>query len=108
MLRVAQCDVYPNRQSHFVCMQQETWNPGLARHENMLGGLFARSATDANRFLSVTWWRDRETHDAYVADTLPGLREAATLDQDSRHLDAKSIALDPSWWAPPAGLISGA
>lgn len=103
VLRVAECLVHSHRQSHFVRMQMEVWNPGMARHEAMLGGLFTRSDKDAASFLVATWWRDRQGHDDYVRTTLPKLRETATVDGDVRSLAGKIIAIDPAWWAPPAG-----
>lgn len=103
ILRIAECIVHSHRQSHFVRMQQEVWNPGMSRHEAMMGGLFTRNAQEADRFLVATWWRNRQGYDDYVRTTLPELREKASVEGDVRSLDGKIIAIDPAWWVPPAG-----
>jgi hypothetical protein len=53
-LRVADCQVRPERREHFVAAQRETWLPGMAAADGMLGGLFSRPGD--YRYLVTTWW----------------------------------------------------
>src|SRR5262245_14014824 len=60
-LRVADCQVRPERREHFVTAQRETWLPGMAAADGMLGGLFSRLGEC--RYLVTTWWSSAGAHE---------------------------------------------
>ena len=98
-LRVADCQVRPDRREHFVAAQHETSLPGMAAADGMLGGLFSRVAE--HRYLVTTWWSSAGAHERYAARIVPALRRAAEAGDDLASLRGYRVALEPGWLVLP-------
>ncbi len=97
VLRVADCEVRADRIPHFIDVQRDTWEPAMAVSPGQLGGLFSQSVTSPSRYLVTTFWRDAESHAAYVRDRVPSLREASAVDEDIVSLEGRVVQLEPAW-----------
>lgn len=96
LIRVADCRVQPGKAEHFLRMQQEVWNPAMEQTDGMLGGVFAGDMSE-RRFLTFTWWRNGELHEAYVKNHVANLREQAQLDQDIERIVGYKVRCEPRW-----------
>ncbi|MFG1621936.1 DUF4937 domain-containing protein [Kribbella sp. NPDC049227] len=99
MLRVARCEVYPPRVSHFTDVQASVWNPGMIRAPGFQGGLLARR--DANEFLVVTQWESAVAHNEYRREHFPRLHERAEPTRDLQFMIGHEITLETAWYVPP-------
>lgn len=93
-LRVADCQLFEDREDHFVATQRDIWATGMAA-AGMVAGAFARA--EPNRFLVFSRWPSAEVHDAYRQGVFTSLRERATPGRDLQALAGFGVALDPSW-----------
>lgn len=98
-LRVADCQVRPGRREHFASAQRQTWIPGMAAADGMLGGLFSRISEQ--RYLVTTWWSSAGAHDRYAEEDVPGLRRAAGAGDDLASLRGYGVELEPGWLVLP-------
>lgn len=98
-LRVADCQVRQGRREHFVTAQRQTWLPGMAAADGMLGGLFSRLGE--HRYLVTTWWSSAGAHDRYAKEDVPALRRAAGAGDDLASLRGYGVALEPGWLVLP-------
>lgn len=98
-LRVADCRVRPERRGHFTAAQRETWLPGMAAADGMLGGLFSRLGE--HRYLVTTWWSSAGAHDRYAREDVPALRRAAGAEDDLASLRGYGVVLEPGWLVLP-------
>jgi heme-degrading monooxygenase HmoA len=96
LLRIANCDVKPLRDEHFVQMQREIWHPAM-RASGMLAGTFAHARSEPNQYLVASLWQSAATHDAYVHGALPTLRREAKPEIDLDSLSGELIELEPAW-----------
>lgn len=98
-LRVADCQVRSERREHFATAQRETWLPGMAAADGMLGGLFSRLGE--YRYLVTTWWSSIDAHDRYASEDVPALRRAAGAGDDLDSLRGYGVLLEPGWLVLP-------
>jgi heme-degrading monooxygenase HmoA len=97
VLRIADCQLKPERASRFVDAQARVWAPGMAEAPGMLGGVFGAVRDQPDRFLVATLWSSMEAHDAYARQRVTALREGAGTDDDVEQLVGRVIALVPAW-----------
>ncbi len=100
-LRVADCHVKPSRIDHFLQVQHSIWIPGMRKAPGMLGGSFNRALHESNRFLVTTVWANKDSHDHYVKEMLPNLRQAAAVTDDLDAIAGRFIKLEDSWLIRP-------
>jgi heme-degrading monooxygenase HmoA len=100
-LRIADCLVKPDRESHFFEMQEKIWTPALCKVEGMLAGAFSKVDQEDGRYMVTTLWTSIDAHEAYVHGTLPGLRQAADLDGDLDKITGGVIPLKDDWLVLP-------
>ncbi|WUV29295.1 DUF4937 domain-containing protein [Kribbella sp. NBC_01484] len=96
ILRVARCEVSPERVTHFTNAQASVWNPGMIRAPGFRGGIFAQR--EPNEFLVVTQWETADAHDEYRRERVPGLRERAKMIRDMQSIIGHQIALQTTWY----------
>lgn len=100
VLRIAHCQVRPDRAPHFVEAQTTVWNPGMAQTPGFHGGVFAQR--DEDDFLVLTQWESSDAHANYQRTVFPHLRERAHPELDLRSIRGYEVALDAAWNLPPA------
>jgi len=99
IIRIARCDVLPERVEHFVEMQRSVWQDGMRDAPGMLGGNFWRAVDDKHRFIVTTAWASVEDHEQYRAQRLDGLRAQAKPGDDLVSIEGRQIVLTPAWTA---------
>lgn len=97
LLRIAECNVKPDRRNHFVRTQLDVWTPGMASAKGMFGGTFLRACADENHFFVITAWQDEELHQMYADHHLPSLRQRAAPDDDLVSMSGRRVVLEPNW-----------
>jgi len=97
LLRVADCRVRRARRNHFVDAQLNVWEPGMAECAGQLGGMFSVVEDTEDRFLVTTLWRDEDSHDRYVRDELPRLKDEARPEGDLRGIVGRKVRLEREW-----------
>jgi len=100
-LRVADCHVRPARRNHFMDAQLGIWEPGMAGCQGHLGGAFSVVEGEEDRFLVTTLWRDEKSHDLYVREVLPGLKDQAQPEGDLRGITSRRVRLEQEWTVVP-------
>ncbi len=103
LIRIARCNVFPDRCEHFVDVQQSVWNPGMADAGGMLAGLFCRSRRDVRQFLVCTLWQSEDEHRRYIERVLPGLRLRAEVQRDCDSVTGWMVPIERSWTVSPGG-----
>jgi len=96
-VRLARCRVRPERVEHFVSVQRDVWNPGMAGAGGMLSGMFHTKHDGENEFLVCTLWQDLEAHRAYRAGVFTDLRRRTEVDRDCAHLEGWVVSLEDAW-----------
>ncbi len=96
-IRVAECTVKPTQIEHFTQTQVELWNPGMAQVDGMLGGYLCCDHTQENKFLVMSFWRDQSSHQNYVDNYFPELREKSNVEEDIELLLGRFIEMLPEW-----------
>jgi Domain of unknown function (DUF4937 len=95
LVRVADCRVRPARDDHFRAAQREVWLPGMSTVDGMLGGLFGR--LDDHRYLVATGSRDRDSHERYRNEHVPGLIRRAEAESDLLQLEGHAVRVADGW-----------
>lgn len=67
----------------------------------MLAGSFNKVIGDNTRYIVTSFWDGLESHDKYVKDMLPALREAADVVQDVQHITGRLISINSDWLVMP-------
>ena len=101
-LRVAECEVLPDRVDHFVATQSTVWRPAMKASPGMCGGAFLRSRDANTRFAVITSWASAQEHDEYSLTHVPQLRSQAELSDDLVRIEDRFIPLEPSWSVIPS------
>jgi hypothetical protein len=99
VLRVAHCQVRPERVAHFVGVQTKVWNPAMARTPGYHGGVFAQR--DENGFLVLTQWESVDAHAYYQRARFARLRDLAQPELDLRSILGYVVTLETAWYIPP-------
>ena len=97
LLRIADCSVKRHRTEHFEKVQKTVWLAGMKRSEGMLGGMFAKAATNPPRYLVATFWDSVANHQNYVRNELPVLQKKSKVDEDINVIVGKQVLLKDSW-----------
>jgi len=97
LIRIARCDVLPDRVEHFVDMQRTVWRAGMRDAPGMLGGNFWRSVDDEHRFIVTTAWASIQDHEQYRHERLDGLKATAKPRDDLVSIAGAVVVLDPAW-----------
>ena len=95
LLRLAHCHVPEHRRDHFVQMQADVWNPGMAASPGMCGGVFAAGAE--GEFLVLSAWEATADHQSYLDERLHQLRDAARSVVDLDAITGDLVDLEPLW-----------
>lgn len=101
LLRIADCEVRPERIRHFESVQQSVWLPAMKQAGGMLGGMFSQAANGANRYLVSTFWDTTEHHDRYRNNEVPLLRKKASVTDDLQNITGRQIVLEKLWRVIP-------
>jgi heme-degrading monooxygenase HmoA len=91
-LRIADCLVQAERQSHFIEMQKTIWKTGMAA--SMLAGAFWR---DDSRFLVTTLWDSEMAHQQYMDTQFAYLQKTARPEDELSAIRGVHLALIPEW-----------
>jgi heme-degrading monooxygenase HmoA len=97
LIRIARCDVFPERIEHFVEMQRSVWQDGMRDAPGMLGGNFWRAVDGECRFIVTTAWASVEDHERYCTERLDELRAQAKPGDDLVSIEGRQIVLTPAW-----------
>jgi hypothetical protein len=95
VLRLAHCRVRAHRRDHFVQVQADVWNPGMAASPGMRGGVFAEGS-EAD-FLVLSAWQTIADHQHYLDERFHRLRETARSTADLDAITGDLVDLEPSW-----------
>ena len=101
LIRIAECTIKPNRTDHFTKTQIDVWNPGMAQVDGMLGGYFCKNTNQENRYLVMSFWRDKQSHQNYIDLYFRELRERSGVEEDVESLLGRLIELEPQWNVAP-------
>jgi heme-degrading monooxygenase HmoA len=97
MIRIARCDVLPDRVEHFVEMQRTLWRAGMRDAPGMLGGNFWQAVDDEHRFIVTTAWASIQDHERYRHERLDGLKAKTKPRDDLVSIEGAAVVLDPVW-----------
>ena len=95
-LRVSDVTLQPNSSPIFVARQMEIWNPALGSADGMLGALICRVDGNRDRFLAVSFWRDRAALENFQATVFPATSEQAGTEEYMKSLVIYHFALEPA------------
>ncbi|MFD7921476.1 YdbC family protein [Streptomyces sp. NPDC059740] len=95
VLRLAHCQVHPDRVEHFTLMQEKVWNPAMAGSPGMLRGLLGSAAGE--EFLILSVWQSSAERGKYRQERVERLGLRAQTEADVRAVDGDVVALEPSW-----------
>ncbi|MGZ4134180.1 MAG: YdbC family protein [Tumebacillaceae bacterium] len=96
-VRVSDNTVRDGRSAHFIEMQQEVWNPGMAAFESMLAGVFSQHRTDQQRYLVASMWLEETQHAHYATTAVSELRQRADVNLDIAQSIGTTLQLEPLW-----------
>ena len=102
IIRVADCFVRPEREEHFIEVQETIWIPAMSQAPGMLAGSFNKVLGDSIRYIVTTSWVTEEAHENYVHNTLPSLRAAASVSEDVQQITGRLISTVRDWLVTPA------
>ena len=95
--RVSDVTLQPNNSPIFVARQMEIWNPALRSADGMLGALICRVDGNRDRFLGVSFWRDRAALENFQATVFPATSKQAEMETYMKSLVSYHFALEPAW-----------
>ena len=96
-LRISDVTLQPNSSPIFVARQTEIWNPVLRSAEGMLGALICRFDRNRDRFLGVTFWRDRAALGHFQEVIFPDISKQAGMETYMKSLVSYHFALESPW-----------
>jgi hypothetical protein len=94
-LRVSDASLHPDCSPIFIARQMQTWNPALQAAQGMMGALICRVDGNHDRYLNASFWRDRQSIDAFE-QTRPALTKETGLEDYVDRLVAYHIRLEPA------------
>ncbi len=97
LIRIALCRLRPGRREHFVEVQRNTWNPGMAASGGLLCGVFSRHCDDEDRFAVCTLWSSEAEHRRYRETIFHELRRAARVEDDCSAVAGMLVGCEASW-----------
>ncbi|MFC6067346.1 YdbC family protein [Streptomyces ochraceiscleroticus] len=95
VLRLAYCQVRPDRVDHYKLMQQKVWNPAMAGSPGMLRGLLGRAPGE--EFLVLSMWQSAAERGKYRPERLERLALRAQTAADIMGVTGDVVDLEPSW-----------
>jgi heme-degrading monooxygenase HmoA len=95
--RIADCYLYSGGKKQFIDDQKNIWNPGMAECQGMLGGYVASFTKEKDRFLVVSFWDSEVSHQRYIADQFPLLRNKVEINSYIKELTGYQIVLNKKW-----------
>ncbi|MET7641893.1 YdbC family protein [Streptomyces sp. NPDC005438] len=96
LLRVAHCQVRPDRVEHYMLMQEKVWNPAMAGSPGMLRGVFAQAGSE-DEFLVLSMWDSRAEHGKYRTERVERLALRAQTGADITGIAGDVIDLESLW-----------
>ncbi|HYK73587.1 MAG TPA: YdbC family protein [Pseudoneobacillus sp.] len=97
VLRVASCDIQERKESQFLNIQRDDWNPGMKNCPGMLGGIVSKNINSINNFLVTSLWNDLKSHQYYIEYLFQKLRAQSKLDDYTTSLDVQLVHLIDEW-----------
>lgn len=97
LLRIADCYVDLNRQSHFEQKQKEVWNKGMTDTSGMLAGIFCRNPNHKEMYLVVSIWNNNLSHQSYVVNKLPSLIQISGVKDPAIRIIGNLLEINPKW-----------
>ncbi len=101
LIRIARCDVLPDRVEHFTRVQREIWTPGMTETGGMTAGLFCTAQADPSRFLVCSFWKTPADHQRYLDGPFPALRRRAQVERDCERVAGSLTHVEPGWIVSP-------
>lgn len=95
VLRLAHCQVYPDRVDHFMLMQEKVWNPAMAGSPGMQRGMLGRAPGE--EFLVLSMWQSAAERGKYRPERVERLALRAQIAADVRAIAGDVVELEPSW-----------
>lgn len=95
VLRLAYCQVRPDRVDHYKLMQEKVWNPAMAGSPGMLRGLLGRAPGE--EFLVLSLWQSAAERGKYRPERLERLALRAQMAADIAGVTGDVVDLEPSW-----------
>lgn len=101
IIRVADCYVKPERERHFLEIQEEVWIPAMSKAPGMLAGSFSKAIGNSVRYIVTTLWTSVDTHEQYARNVLPSLRKAASVSEDIKEITGRLVKVNADWLVVP-------
>ncbi len=102
LIRMVLCELKPGRRNHFVQIQRDIWNPGMAASGGLLDGAFSRHCDDEDRFSVCSLWRSESDHQRYRETEFHECRRAAHVEDDCASVTGMVVRCESSWKVVPA------
>lgn len=99
LMRVADCDIVPGREAHFIDMHRRVWAPAMAAAGGMLAGCCTK--LEQHRYLVTTFWSDPHAHQRYTKEDVPSLQSRANVEDDLHTMAGHVLPLEPVWRVLP-------
>lgn len=102
-LRLADCQLFPGREDHFLAVQREVWNPAM-QAAGVLAASLWRGRDDPARFLSVSLWRTRESERSWSEHPFFECWHSAGVEDDCETVAGRMARVEDDWrvdWVRP-------
>lgn len=102
-LRLADCRLFPGRESHFLAVQREVWNPAM-QAAGVLAASLWRHRDEPVRFLSVSLWRSHEAERAWREQPFFECWRRAGVEDDCEIVSGRMARVEDGWrvdWVRP-------
>jgi heme-degrading monooxygenase HmoA len=96
-VRISDATLQPDSSPIYVARQMQIWNPVLRSADGMLGALICRVDRNPDRFLTASFWRDREALENFQQIIFPATSKKAEMENYMKALVTYHFSLNRSW-----------
>ena len=100
-IRIADCQIFPDKTDDFMYLQKTVWNPGMANVNGMLGGYFWSFSSEPDRYLVTTFWKTENDHQKYMTDQFPDLKKRSRATNCIVSISGHSFIKEKKWMVLP-------
>ncbi len=96
-IRIADCKLIDGKEQEFLDTQQKVWNTGMSSVKGMLGGYVWQFVKEPLRYLVTTFWESETTHQYYMQEHFPLLKEVTNAKTHINELSGCFVGLQNNW-----------
>ncbi|WP_299494567.1 DUF4937 domain-containing protein [uncultured Shewanella sp.] len=100
-IRIADCSLKVDdtglAEQTFFHDQTHVWDPAMQACDGMIGGAVARFIKQDNRFLVISFWQNKASHQTYMTDAFQTAKSQVNLSSYIDKLTGYQIVIEPNW-----------